>query len=99
MPANPFDQAARFAAKLDPAEFLSWSLGLPPERLGFAGWLDTRAIPFPGEQDRVSDTVARLDPPGGTEPPWALVVELLLDSRPVAAKRCSRGRSTSNPTR
>ncbi len=83
MPTNPFDKAARFAAKLDAEEFLAWVLDLAPERLGFAGWLDTRAIPFPGEQDQTSDTVARLDPPDGDEPPWAVAVEFQIEPDPL----------------
>jgi hypothetical protein len=75
MPPNHFDQAARFAAKLDAPAFLAWVLGVAPESLGFVSWIDTRAIPFPGAPDRTSDTVARLEPPGGTEPPWALALE------------------------
>jgi hypothetical protein len=75
MPPNHFDQAARFAAKLDAPAFLAWVLDVSPNALGFAGWIDTRAIPFPGAPDRTSDTVARLEPPGGTEPPWALALE------------------------
>lgn len=75
MPPNHFDQAARFAAKLDAPAFLAWVLGVSPEALGFAGWIDTRAIPFPGAPDRTSDTVARLEPADGTEPPWALALE------------------------
>ena len=80
MPENPFDKAARFAAaQLDPPEFLAWLLEVPAEQLGFSGWLDTRGIPFPGEPDRVGDTVARLDPPGGSEPPCALAIEFQID--------------------
>ncbi len=83
MPENPYDKAARFAAKLDPEGFLAWVLGLPLDRLGFAGWIDTRGIPFPGEQDRTGDTVARLDVPGGTEPPWAVAVEFQAEPDPL----------------
>ncbi len=83
MPTNPFDKTARFAAKFDAEEFLAWVLGLAPERLGFGGWLDTRAIPFPGEQDQTSDTVARFDPPDGREPPWALAVEFQIEPDPL----------------
>lgn len=83
MSINPFDKAARFAAKLDPVEFLTWALGVPADRLGFAGWLDTRALPLPHEQDQIGDTIARLDPPGGSEPPWALAVEFQIEPDPL----------------
>ncbi len=44
-----YDQAARFAAKIDPDGFLHWLLsGLAPG-WRFAGWLDTQTIPFPGD--------------------------------------------------
>src|SRR5262245_53436294 len=57
---NVYDQAARYAVKLDPAGFCRWLLpGLDPA-VEFRGWLDTRTLPFPGEQDRTCDTVAAL---------------------------------------
>src|SRR4051794_22716153 len=60
---NDYDQAARFAAKGDPAGFLRWLVpGLPPG-LEVRGWLDARTLPFPGEPDRVCDTVAELSDP------------------------------------
>src|SRR6266540_3654223 len=82
MPTNPFDKAARFAAKLDAEEFLTWVLGLPPEHLGFGGWLDTRAVPLPHEQDQIGDTVARLNL-YGNEPPWAVAVEFQIEPDPL----------------
>lgn len=55
-----FDQAARFAVKIDPAGFLHWLLpGLDPDLL-FTRWLETQTIPFPGQPDRRCDTVAEL---------------------------------------
>lgn len=79
MPENPFDKAARFAAsQLDAPAFLAWVLGVPAERLGFAGWLDTRGVPFPHAPDRTGDTVARLDPPDGGIP-WAVAIEFQID--------------------
>jgi hypothetical protein len=63
MPRNAFDQAARFSAKLDPAAFVGWVLDLPPDHAAERGWLDTRHLPFPGDPDRTSDTLARLDDP------------------------------------
>jgi hypothetical protein len=38
---NDYDQAARFAAKGDPAGFLRWLLPGPIHGLEFRGWLDT----------------------------------------------------------
>lgn len=75
MPENHFDQASRFAAKLDPVEFVGWLLGLPMEAFTFRGWLDTRGLPFPGDTERVSDTVARLDDVSQHGVPWAVAIE------------------------
>lgn len=79
MSPNYFDQAARFAARLDPAAFVCWLTRLPPEDLAFEGWLDTQSVPFPGDPDRRCDTVARVSNPHRVEPPWALVVEFQLE--------------------
>jgi hypothetical protein len=72
---NPYDKAARYAAKVDPSGFLHWLLH-EPAGLTFAEWLDTRTIPFPGEQDRTCDTVARLDRVAKRATPVACVVEM-----------------------
>jgi hypothetical protein len=75
MAMNPFDQASRYAAKLDPPGFLEWLLPGLSAALTFHGWLDTRTLPFPGEPDRTGDTVARLCT--NTDPRlwWALALE------------------------
>ena len=60
MPPNVFDQANRYGVQPDPIGYFRWLIpGLDPA-LGFHGWLDTRTVPFPGEPDRTSDTVAHL---------------------------------------
>jgi hypothetical protein len=76
MSRNRFDQASRYAAKLEPADFLAWLLGVPALPLPFAGWLDTRTLPFPGDPERTCDTVACLAGPG--EAPWAIALEFSL---------------------
>jgi hypothetical protein len=78
MAANVFDQASRYAAKLDAIGLLRWLLKLLP-RYVFLGWLDTRTVVFPGEEDRTCDTVAWLQ--DETQPGvwWALTVEFLLE--------------------
>jgi hypothetical protein len=48
MPENDYDKANRYAANLDAPGFLSWLLGLPPERFAFRGWLNTRRLPALG---------------------------------------------------
>ncbi|MGH7127561.1 MAG: hypothetical protein ACREIV_03265 [Planctomycetaceae bacterium] len=55
-----YDQAAWYAAKLDPQAFLAWLIPGVGTALEFVGWLDTRTVPFPGEPDRICDTVAHL---------------------------------------
>jgi hypothetical protein len=72
---NDFDQAARYAAKLNPAGFFHWLVAGLDRVLVFRGWLDTRTLPFPGEPDRTCDTVGSFDPLTGTGLPWAIVVE------------------------
>jgi hypothetical protein len=81
--SNPFDQAARYFARLDPAGMLAWAMDSSIEEFRFAGWRDTRSIPFPGEPDRVSDLVAnleRLEPPGQ---PWLIPVEVQIEPDPL----------------
>ena len=46
MTLNRFDQASRYAAKLDPSGLLRWLLGAG---VTFLRWLDTRTLPFPGD--------------------------------------------------
>jgi hypothetical protein len=70
---NRFDQASRYAAKLDPAGFLLWLLR--DLALAFHSWLDTRSLPFPGESDRTCDTVACLIDAAAPDRPWAMPVE------------------------
>jgi hypothetical protein len=53
-----FDQAARYACRLDPAGFARWAVPAFAARFAFARWADTRTVPFPREPDRTCDTVA-----------------------------------------
>src|SRR4051812_6063912 len=82
MAENPFDKASRFAAKIDPPTFLAWVLDFAPEEFVFRGWLDTRGLPFPGDPDRVSDTVARLEDPAAGGMPWAVAIEFQIEPDP-----------------
>jgi hypothetical protein len=78
---NVFDQAARFLIQCNPLGFLLWLIRGLDQSLRFLGWLDTRAVPFPGGGDRTCDTVAEL---AGTSPGthrWAVVVEFQAVSR------------------
>ncbi len=79
---NPFDQAARYAAKqLDAEGFLRWLMPDIFVAWRWRGWLDTQSIAFPGEPERRSDTVAAFERLAGDAPPAALVVEF--QSRPL----------------
>lgn len=84
---NDFDQACRYAARLDPEAFLRWVVPAMAPRFRFREWLDTRTVPFPGQGDRTCDTVAALDedPPSGME--RALVVEFQTQPDPRILSR------------
>jgi len=52
-----FDQAGRYLIRRAPAGFFAW---LAPRFLAdwdFRGWIDTSTLTFPGEPDRICDTV------------------------------------------
>lgn len=79
---NPFDQAARYAAKqLDAEGFLRWLLPEIFAAWRWDGWLDTQTMSYPGEPDRRSDTVAAFERQSGDAPPVAAVLEF--QSRPL----------------
>jgi hypothetical protein len=63
---------------LDPVALLGWLLRETPEELRFRTWLDARTLPFPGDPERICDTVAWL---GDADPAveWALPLEFCLD--------------------
>jgi hypothetical protein len=72
---NHFDQASRFAAKLDALGFLRWLLDDAAGRYRFRRWLDARRLPFPGDPEGFCDTVAEIDDRDEPSPPWAVPVE------------------------
>jgi hypothetical protein len=76
MAVNRFDQASRYAAKLDPLGLLRWLLR--GAAITFVRWLDTRSIPFPGEPDRTCDTVACLYEQAMPDVLWAVPIEFSL---------------------
>jgi hypothetical protein len=84
---NVWDQAARYAAKLDAPGYFRWLLHEAVEKLTFTRWLETQTIPFPGEPDRRCDTVAELHPEDGLGPPWAVIVEFQTEPDPDMADR------------
>ena len=83
MPENIYDQACRYLLHVCAAPLLSWLLRLAPGRLDFVGWLDTRALPWPGQPDRICDTVAYLRDRDAGGVPWAVPVEFQSDPDPA----------------
>ena len=79
MTRNFYDQASRYAGKLNPPGFFRWALRMPA--VGFHRWLDTRRLPFPGETDRICDTVAHLEDPADPGVAWAVPVEFAIAPR------------------
>jgi hypothetical protein len=75
MAVNYNDQAARYIAKRDPPGFLRCVFPKCDPALVFFGWLDTRTVPYPGEPDRICDTVAGLGHTTDPDKFWAAVVE------------------------
>lgn len=84
---NDFDQAARFAIKLDGPGFFRWLLAGPNSELVFVEWLDTRTLPFPGDRDRTCDTVAHFV--HATDPTihWAIIIESESEPDPEILER------------
>jgi hypothetical protein len=80
---NDYDQAARYAARrVDEFGFLRWVLGTAViDAWEWKGWLDTQAVPFPGEPDRRCDTVAAFERKDGTAPPVAAIIEFMSEPR------------------
>jgi hypothetical protein len=72
---NVYDQAARYAVKIDPGGFCRWLLPGLDSAIGFREWLDTRTLPSPGQHDRTCDTVAALAREDAPDAEWALVIE------------------------
>jgi hypothetical protein len=72
---NPFDQASRYTAKLNPPALLRWLLPRLPRSFRFLLWLDAHNVPFPGERRRICDTVACLEDGAHPGPLWALPIE------------------------
>jgi hypothetical protein len=72
---SPYDQASRFLLRLDAAALLLWLLRTTAEKVKFVGWLDTRQVRWPGQPERICDTVASLADRTDGDRPWALVVE------------------------
>src|SRR5262249_33090726 len=75
-----FDEACRYAAKMDEAGFFAWLLGADAG-LVFVRWLDARTVALPRSGDRTSDLIAELAE-GGVGPFWAVPVEFQMPPDP-----------------
>jgi hypothetical protein len=75
-------RTSRRAQKLDPHSFFRWLFPGFDKYLSFERWLDTRTIPFPGDPERIGDTVAELTAKGELAPPWAIPVEFQIEPDP-----------------
>jgi hypothetical protein len=75
-----YDQAARYLVKRNPAGFFQWRVPRFTANFLFHGWLDTSRLAFPGEPDRICDTVAEFTPANELGPRRILDVEF--QSRP-----------------
>lgn len=53
-----FDKAGRYLIRLDPSGSFTWLSAEFVRVWRFRRWLDTSAIPFPGDRGRICDTVA-----------------------------------------
>jgi hypothetical protein len=56
-----YDQAGRYTIKRRPSAFFTWRAPALWAAWKFLRWQDTRNLPFPGERDRVCDTVAEFE--------------------------------------
>lgn len=70
-----FDRASHYALKSNPAAFFTWLMPRFVDQFVFLGWLDTTTIAFPGEPDRICDTVAEFAPRSEEGPRCLLDVE------------------------
>jgi hypothetical protein len=79
---NPFDAACRYLLRLNAVALLAWFLGLRESAFAFAGWLDARRVHWPGQPERVCDTVAHLKEQAAHGLPWAVPVEFQIEPDP-----------------
>jgi hypothetical protein len=81
-PPNPFDEAARYLARLTPWPFLCWLLRLPRSALRFVTWLNAEQAVFPGSPARRCDTLADVEDRTRNNVPWAIPVEFQITPDP-----------------
>ncbi len=77
-----YDQAGRYVIKRRPGAFLTWRAPALWAAWKLTRWQDTRTLPFPGEPDRVCDTVAEMQ--HRAEPHRRCLVNVEVQARPDA---------------
>ena len=77
-----YDQAGRYVVKRQPSTFFTWRASPLWLAWKFVRWQDTRTLPFPGEPDRVCDTVAELE--HRTDPQRRCLVDVEVQAIPDA---------------
>ena len=75
-----YDQAGRYTIKRRPSAFFTWRAPAWWAAWPFVRWHDTRTVPFPGEPDRVCDTVAEFQ--HATAPRRRCLVDVELQAEP-----------------
>jgi hypothetical protein len=77
-----YDQAGRYVIKRQPSAFFTWRAPSLWRTWKFMRWQDTRTLPFPGEPDRVCDTVAEFENP--TDSKRLCLVDVEVQAKPDA---------------
>ncbi len=77
-----YDQAGRYVIKRRPGAFFTWRAPALWAAWKLIRWQDTRTLPFPGEPDRVCDTVAEFQ--HRAEPHRRCLVNVEVQARPDA---------------
>lgn len=75
-----YDQAARYVVKRSPAAFFRWRTARFHAAWNFLGWLDTSRLAFPGEPDRICDTVGEFE--RKTDPGQRCILDVEFQSEP-----------------
>jgi hypothetical protein len=75
-----FDQAARYLIRRNPPGFFAWLSARFVAAWAFRGWIDTSNLTFPGEPDRLPDTVAEFVHKG--TPSRRCLLDIEAQSRP-----------------
>jgi hypothetical protein len=79
-----FDKGARYLAKQDPPGFIAWLFGPAATSLVFVGWLDTRRLALPVEEDRTCDMVAAFRLAAHLQPTHVLIIDFKAEATATA---------------